>query len=482
MTQGYGAPGGYPPGRPRRARHRRVLVVLGAAAGLAVVAALVAGGIMARGSGQPASRATSVPAAASPGQAMPPQMFAQTLFARLTSDLQASNEAGFLSLVAPPARPSVQSWWANQQALGFTSGVIMPADVTGALGVDPDGNGSLDILAGTHSRLDPTGGDGLPAIPCTHYQVGIHFASPDATGEITSWHPEDDAPWDQGTRLYVRTAGQVEVAGYPSDKALVNATLPLAQAAAGYDLALFRRLGPAALHQAGFVVFVSSQAAVRNAWFRSGPQPKGWSGDEYGGVTFPLAGAEGSHAGGISQQVSDGAVGGARVIIVPYQQAGETAHEEEAVLVHEFVHDLLALDNTGLYGTVTPVPAWAEEGIAVAVQDLYLADPDPAPPAYQFGVLNSALASLPASYRNGRLPSTQQIYDQSLATGRDWYQIAGSVYEYIATRYGMSQMLASAALLNSHDASPFGNVSAGPGVFYPPSTVLGGWRSWLANT
>jgi hypothetical protein len=406
------------------------------------------------------------------------------LFAKLTRDIQDKNETAFLSLVAPAARQPVRSWWANQMALGFTTGAIIPAALDDQVTPEGSGDATMTVLAGTHNSFDPVGSDGLPDVPSEEYQVGLHFASQAATGEITSWKPLDNAPWDQGVRLYVRKAAHVVVAGDPDDSALVNQTLPLAEAAAEYDIKLLDNINPEDLHQSGFVVFVSSRAATRNAWFRNGPQPNGWSGDAYGGLTFPLPGANADYSS-ITNKISSDPVGGARVIVVPYQQAGETPHTETAVLVHEFIHDILFPDINGFYNGSNPVPAWANEGIAVAVQDLYLQDTDPAPGTYHFGVLTNAVEGLPSSYRDGRLPSTQQIYDQSQTVGYDWYQVAGSVYEYIAIKYGMNQMFAAAVLLTTNDNTPFGNVLAsskgGNLAFYSASAIESGWRAWLAG-
>jgi hypothetical protein len=489
MTPGYGnfgqgtwPPGGPPVGPPPRRKRPRWLfpiVGFGTAVVLVVVFLVVAAVVGAHESAQD----SAAPARTRAQQIQLP-VTPDALFAKLTRDIQDKNETAFLSLVAPAARQAVQSWWANQMALGFTTGAILPATVDDQVTLDGSGDATVTVLAGTHNSFDPVGADGLPDVPSEEYRVGLHFASQTATGQITSWEPLDDAPWDAGLRLYVRKAAHVVVAGDPDDSALVNQTLPLAEAAAEYDIKLLDNINPQDLHQSGFVVFVSSRAATRNAWFRSGPQPTGWSGDAYGGLTFPLPGADAEYSS-ITNNISSDPVGGARVIIVPYQQAGETPHTETAVLVHEFIHDILYPDVNGFYNGSNPVPAWANEGIAVAVQDLYLQDADPVPGTYHFGVLTNAVEGLPSTYRDGRLPSTQQIYDESQTVGYDWYQVAGSVYEYIAIKYGMNQMFAAAVLLTTNDNTPFGNVLAssknGTLVFYSASSIESGWRTWLAG-
>lgn len=474
-----GPPGG-PWGAPPPRKRPRWVIGCGGFLALAIVALVIIAAIGAHESAED----SAPPPSTQPVEQLPQTMIPETLLSQLTKDIQAKNETGFLSLVAANAKGPVRSWWANQEALGFTTGAIVPAAGEDDVTLDGSGDGTLTVLAGTHSALDPIGSDGLPDVPCEQYRLGLHFSSSHATGEITSWQPLDNAPWDQGTQLYVRRAAHVVVAGDPADRALVDQTVPMAEAAAEYDIKLLGHVNPKDLHQSGFVVFVSGNAATRNGWFRSGPQPTGWSGDAYGGLTFPLSGASGDQ-GGITSNVSDDATGGARVIVVPYRQAGETAHAETSVLVHEFVHALLFPDNPGLYGNSNPVPAWANEGIAVAMQDLYLGDTDPAPGTYHFGVLTNAVQALPAGYRTGSLPSTHQIYDESQTAGYDWYQVAGSVYEYIAIKFGMSQMFAAAVLLTTNDSTPFGNVLAsnknGTLVFYSPSSIERGWQEWLAS-
>ena len=87
--------------------------------------------------------------------------------------------------------------------------------------------------------------------------------SPAATGQITSWQPLGDAPWDQGTRLYVRKTTHVVVAGLPGDSALVDETLPLAETAASYDVGLINQVNAQLLRQEGFVGAVHHDVQLR---------------------------------------------------------------------------------------------------------------------------------------------------------------------------------------------------------------------------
>jgi hypothetical protein len=420
---------------------------------------------------------------------MPAQMFPDALFTRLTQDIQNRNEAGFLSLVAPSARPAVTTWWENVQDIGFTTGVIMPTASDDRVAVNSHGDGTATVLAGAHNPLDPIGSNGKPDIPCEQYQIGLHFAGPTATGEITSWKPLGDDPWDQGGKLYVRKGENVVVAGPPADSGIVDETLPIAQAAASYDIGLVNHVNSGDLHQLGFVVFVSGDSTLRDQWFSTGPRPAGWPPAFFGGLTASLPGPGMSADGAFNiGSVSDGSTGGARVVITPFErESGGTPHLETVQLVNHFMLDILAADDQALVnGQAQPsVPSWAVEGLAVAAQVLYEGNTNPAPDTYDFTPLDTALKALPASYRDGQVPTSQQLFTGSMATEENWNDVAASIYEYIADKHGMNQMFAAASLLWTNETTPFGNVLASSGnsnlSFFAPDTIESGWKAALAN-
>lgn len=436
-----------------------------------------------------ASAAASSPAAAAPKVPMPAQAFPDTLFKRLTKDLQNKDEQGFLSLVAPSARPAVQTWWENMQAIGFTTGLIMPTDKTDQVGLNSQGDGSANVLAGTRNALDPLDFKKKPVIPLESYHLGLHFSSPTAVGQITAWKPLGNDPWDQSGKLYVRKAANVVVAGPAADSAAVDETLPIAQAAAAYDVGLINHVNPSDLHQLGFVVFVSNDPTVRGGWFASTKQPSGWPPAFFGGFTAQLPGpGKGADTAFVPSNLSDDSTGGARVVITPFEdQNGGTQHMETAELVHQFMLDILAASDQDFLPGVPPAPApsWAVEGFAVAVQILYEDNTNPAPDTYSFQALNQAIAALPASYLGGHLPTSDEMFTGSLATEENWNEIAASVYADIATKYGMNQLLASADLMWTQEPDPFANVlksnSGGTLTFYAKNTVQSGWEAGLAS-
>lgn len=421
---------------------------------------------------------------------IPAQMFPDSLFKRLTTDIQGHNEKDFMSLVAPGAQPAVRTWWDNMAAMGYSTGLIMPTDKSDQVNLDPKGDGTTIALAGTHNALDPLDNDKKPDVPLERYQIGLHFSAPKAIGQITSWKPLGNAPWDQG-KLYVRKSGNVEVVGQASESAVVDETLPIAQTAADYDVGLINHVHPTDLRQEGFVVFVSGDPAVRNRWFTTTKQPSGWPPAQSSGLTAQLPGPGASAdtnwpVGNLAKDTT----GGARVIITPFEnQSGGTKQVETAELVTRFAIDILSASNQDLFAGLAPppsIPDWATEGFGVAFEAAYYGNTNPAPDSYNFKVLNDEIRKLPATYKTGDLPTATELYNDSDDVETNWRLVAGSVYAYIATKAGMGQMLASAELMWTQFADPRGNVlksSDGKGTltFFDKNTIISGWKAYLTN-
>jgi hypothetical protein len=467
--------------RPRPAARRRWIVPLAGGLAVVLVIAVVVLATTARHPSPGGSSAGTAGPSVSAGP-VPSVRVPDALLRDLTRDLQSRNEAAFLSLVAASARPSVRLWWENQQAIGFTTGAVLPTSAGAQVTVNNKGDGTTTVLAGTHSPLDPVDSNGKPDIPCERYRIGLHFAGPAAIGEITSWTPLDNDPWDQGTRLYVRKAANVVVAGLPRDSRFVNETLAMAETAARYDIGLMDHGSRHDLHQNGFVLFVSTAAA--DSWSVPGGGPKGWPAKFRGGraVMLPGPGVSGDGSA-LAGNVSDGITGGVRVAVTPYEQDRGTAQDETLTLIRDFMLDIVAPDNGEK--VLHEVQPWALEGIGIMAQYLYEGNPNPAPKAYNFAPLMSTLRHLPRSYRTGHVPTSLELFGGSLATESAWNEVAASVYAYIGTTYGVNRMLASAALLYANQNTPFGNVvvpsTKGSSSFYSPGTIEARWRAALAR-
>ena len=425
---------------------------------------------------------------------VPAQVFPDALFARLTAALQSGDQAGFLGLAAAAARPAMTTWWHNLKAIGFTTGAVIPTAPHDLVHVDRHGNGTAVVLAGAHSPLDPAGRSGKPDVPLTRYRIGLHFARPGAIGQITSWTSLDHAPWDTGT-LYVRKDTHVVVAGPAAESGLVDQTVPVAEAAADYDIGLVNHVNSQDLDgQQGFVVFVSGHAATRDRWLTPVKQPSGWPPRFLSAQVFQLPGPGATPVDATSAgSVADGTTGGARVVVPPYQQDanGPKAHGQTVTLVRDFMLSIMAAHNQALANGLAAirVPSWSQEGFAVAVQLLFEANSNPAPAHYDFSLLTGDLRKLPARYKSGALPTAwNQLYGPPLAPAENWNEVAASVYAYIEAKYGMNQMFAAAMLMYTRYAKPFGNV-LGPGgdpakgrfVFRTSASVKAGWKAWLAG-
>jgi hypothetical protein len=496
VSSGSAPPGELPSGRPDRiARPARavgrtwwVLPYCAGALAVFVVAGLVIGLRYNSGAAQPATLSTAEP--------LPSEVFPDALFGELTADVQAGNETAFLGLASAAARPAIRTWWNNLQAIGFTTGAVIPTASLDAVHIDSHGNGTTVVLAGAHSPLDPKDLNGKPYIPMTRYRIGLHFSGPGATGQITSWQPLDDAPWDLGSPLYVRKAADVVVAGAPADRALVDQTLPVAETAAVYDTAMMRRIAPDYLQQQGFVVFVSGSAQVANRWFATDPQAPGWPPEFLGARVVELLGpsvtadtAVSSGASSIVDNVSDKNMGGVRVVLTPAEPATKaTLSAETVTLVREFMLDILAAqdEKPGPAYPLNAVPSWAIEGFGVVAQALFEANPNPASDVYNFALLTADLRGLPRSYRSGAYPSTSDLFGPSLTADEDWGDVAASTYEYVDSRYNLAKMMVSAMVLWLEKPTPFGNVFKSGTTpetlkFFGIHSIRLGWRPWLAH-
>jgi hypothetical protein len=438
----------------------------------------------------PAPTPTATPSSAA---AMPAEEFPDALFGQLTTDIQAGNESAFLGLASAAARPAITTWWDNLRAIGFITGAVVPTADLDAVRIDRQGDGSTVVLAGAHSPLDPTNDVGKPDIPMAHYRIGLHFARPGAIGQITSWQPLDDAPWDLGSPLYVAKGQYVVVAGPAADRALVDQTLPVAEAAAAYDIKMMNYAAHLFTLQRGFVVFVSGSATVRNSWFATDPQPEGWPPQYLGAHALQLPGpglsADTPVRNGLSSlvdTVADNSMGGVRVVLAP---AGTTtAPDETSTLVREFMLDIAAAQDEELINgrPLPPPPSWPQEGLAVAVQSLFETNPNPTPHAYSFAKLTAELRALPRSYLSGKYPTSQQLFSPSAVADKDWGEVAASTYAYIYSQYNISKMLVSGLEIYLERPTPFGNVyksGTNPSdlKFFGIHSIRLGWQPWLAR-
>jgi hypothetical protein len=237
------------------------------------------------------------------------------------------------------------------------------------------------------------------------------------------------------------------------------------------------------------VVFVSDNVSTRQSWFSTTKQPSGWppAGNGYTAqLPGPTVTADSDWK--LGSGIAADSTGGARVVITPWEdQNGGTVRMETAQLIQHFAIAILAShDQDSFPGAGSPsVPAWTVEGFGVAFEAAYHSSTNPAPDKYSFSVLDGDLGKVPASYKTGKLPTTAQLYDGSATAQDDWLLVSGSLYASIATKYGMSQMLASAILMYTTGRDPRGNVLAKTTstsyYFYDANTIQSQWKQYLTT-
>ena len=400
------------------------------------------------------------------------------LFEALTNDIRRHDRRRFLASFTGDAKTHATLWWDNMTALRFTTGVFYPEDVIGAdVRLNAAGNGSVTVWAGTHAAMDPVESDTKKAyVPLTSYRLTVHQDRERSPILITAWKSLMNAPWDQA-KLYVARGRHAEVATFPTERALAVSLLPDAEKAAEYDIALFKNNDSYDMKQSGFIVFASSSAARRGAWFHTGPQPKGWIADPAGSAK-PLPGQPGTTVPGVETN----ATGGARVVF--HSQGSST--ENAAVLVHEFVHSVFAIDTIWAYGDSSDAaPAWTAEGIARLVESMYRVNPSASVDTLTFN-LNDMKSDPNRARFQGRPPTDAQLYNGSVGAGRFWYDVAASVYGYIAVKYGTFDAFYAARIAYTDNSTPFSGIvktnHSGTITYYSPSVIQQGWADWYRQS
>jgi hypothetical protein len=309
----------------------------------------------------------------------------------------------------------------------------------------------------------------------TSYRLTVHQDKESAPIRITGWTSLMNAPWDL-SQLYVTKGRHVAVASYPDERRLADSLRADAERAAEYDIAMFKSNDKHDLKQTGFIVFVSAQAKRRATWLHAGKQPRGWSADP-AGAAKPLPGQPGTLLPGIETN----AVGGARVVFQPQG----SSHENTAVLVHEFVHVVFATDTIWAYSDDKPAPAWTAEGIARLVESFYRTHPDPSLQTLEFNLNEMHSNPLRSRFR-GAPPTDAQLYNGTAAGGSFWYDVAASVYGYLAIKYGTFDAFYAARIGYTDDSTPFSGVvqsdKGGTITYYRPSVIQAAWADWYRRT
>jgi hypothetical protein len=331
------------------------------------------------------------------------------------------------------------------------------------------------VLAGAHAPSDRLGRHGARYVPMTAYRWDVRYSSGRLT--ITGWTSLQHAPWDCDCRLHVARQGSAVVAAYPAEAALADDMVGGLAAALDWSTTFAGSVHAAWPPLTGAVAFVTGEPSRMSGWLRTNT-----TGDDYWthpppAYTYYLPGY-GGPARGI-QPVDD--FGGARIVLGP-----DALHATTEQLVHELVHYRLSTEATAS-GFLT-ASAWVEEGVAQMVQQIYVGTPAEAVAEGDWVVGSTGSGAgvtadrLAADFHD-RPPTTAQLYTADRESRFFWYQIAASVYNYLAVTYGLKTSI-DVATVAHRGRSPFGMVPDPdrPDHTLPASTVQPAWAAWVRAT
>lgn len=417
------------------------------------------------------------------------------LAAQLTNALQKHDQSAFLALAGnDTVKATMQMWWTNLDAIGFTTGGAQALDQNA-----PNPTTQTYMAIGVHNPFDPNSKISTTATAPDIVSTDYLLTTAPGTGclqRISAWRPLSDAPWDQPAKLTVVKTAHTVVAGPAAVASTIRAIAPVAESAANWDFQFFKsNNGTRYLHQTGFVMFVPQTDAQTEGWFRaqSVRKPKGWTGDakNVAGFAFPFTGVQLPTRLGLPPETptftdNTNLHGGARVIISRVG-LGEKPVARNGVLVHEFVHDLLSDYDTGYYLSGKGVDAATSEGAARWIESYY----DNSPSCYcknrKTGKYPTALAGLKAGLRHdfnrfkGAVPRDAVIYGAP-ASANYYYDLSATTYDYLATR-GTSFGLQSVVDAYLNGGGPFDGVfvkyQAGTEYFASPQAETKKWAAWI---
>ena len=100
--------------------------------------------------------------------------------------------------------------------------------------------------------------------------------------------------------------------------------------------------------------------------------------------------------------------------------------------------------------------------------------------------LNQMKSNPLRSQFTGQPPTDAQLYNGSVAAGRFWYDVAASVYAYLAVKYSVFDALYAARIGYTNDSTPFTGVTSsnkgGTITYYRPAEIQRAWATWYRQT
>ncbi|GGM00473.1 hypothetical protein GCM10011594_20670 [Nakamurella endophytica] len=391
---------------------------------------------------------------------------------QLAGAVESGGRAVFVAPFAPAVAGRVGQWFDNTRALGVAGARFVRTPGYFSPRRDTPTSFTRTVVLGVRTPYDDDG-----SLPGIAYTVGMDRRAGRWT--VTTWAPSYvDDPMNCGCRLQVVHRGDVAVvseggrslAGWPAivlDRALEGTAWPVQ-----------RMAGSGLRAPAGHVFFLVDHPY---RWFLSAT-----GAPETSNATVSLVETDGPAPGTLFSTAS-------RIVLMLADTDGRTAPQTAVgrlyawdVVTHEATHQLMNLNSQLYYGEGDPIATWIVEGIAVAVEVLHRRDhPETADAGYYLrddprnvdrGWLRRHLA--------GDLPSREQLYAAPGAERSNWYALSGSVFLFLADRYGFPTMMRTARLMYAQNGrNPF-DVVPDPdraGRYLSRADAMAAWRSWFTD-
>lgn len=357
--------------------------------------------------------------------------------------LQKKDRDLFLSHAEGDALQQLALWWDNMEAIGFTTGYVLPTGNQVSIGVD------LGFPA-NELRGSNTADAGLILPFGQDYEVTTEERDDDIV--ITSFRQIGaPMPWDEG-ELYVAKRDHAIVYGLADERSLVDSSADSAEAAASKLLEMATQLG-STVPQKGFISAVTAQEERLQRWHATSEGLTEISG-------FARAAFQPSAPSSIMDPrlASGGRIGGTSVVLGP-SAFSEGPDYTGAVFIHEFAH---ALHNSALTtrdGTTRIAPF---EGFARWVE-------------WQSGygqfTPSDALKQHVAALGAGAFANEVIDNNNTASLG---YQAAGSYYMFVAQNGGDPWALAIDAARSFESLDRVATTQN-------PAFDVAAWQQWMAG-
>ena len=394
------------------------------------------------------------------------------LLSTLRTALVTGDQRAFLLPFAPPLTRRVGHWFGNTRSLGVDAALFAPADDYSSGATDAATSFTRTVVLGIRTPYDDAG-----SMPGISYAVTVSVpAGHGAAPSITTWQPQYlGDPMNCDCTLLVTRDDRTAVLADASNADLVYWSPAVRNAAAGIGWAHAQLAGTGLVVPRGTVVFLADKPFH---WFLSTSGPA-----QSSNVTAGLVDALGPYPG---TEYSDQS----RIVLLLEASDGSTVPNDaqgrqyaQDVLTHESTHQLMNRNSTLPERTSNSPPTWVVEGIAVAVETLHrdsLGDagdigyPEPNDP-------KNIDKQWFADHLGTQMPTPGQLYSSS---GAGYYAISGSVFRYLAQKYGYVTMMKIADAMYSKPAQTPFDYFPDPAHAGDPLTAAAAksaWHSWFVT-